>query len=528
MNMKSALGLLMFCLYFTGLFSQSNDSAATAQPALNPANLTGLFPLASPRDVANRHLYYLRSESYEPDLAKDAFPVGEDREVLASQLKQILNASGYFVDTALLSNNPNYIDSVSGLNRQYIDQDKFDWLYIQKVGDTWQYAQETVASIPQKYTELVPPVSSFLLRITPRIGQNRILGLQIWQYVGLLLVILMCYLLFRLLRWGFSLLIQRGVPRIFPKSTLDLKLIPPVTRPLSLYIITWLLRKVFIPGLILPIWLSGPLTLILNIATPILGVVVVLRVIDVIADLFKRLASRTDTTMDDQLIPLVVRIAKIVVVTFGVIFILSNLDVDVTALLAGVSIGGLALALAAQDTVKNFIGSISIFIDRPFVIGDFVATDDFSGVITEVGVRTTRVRALDGAQVTVPNGKLADMIITNHGVRTYRRYATNLALTYDSAPETIEVFVDKVREIAKSHPLADPNSVTVNFHEMADSSLNVFFAVVYQTAEYGNWLQARQEVFLEIMKVADSLGLSFAFPSTSVYVEQLPGQIQEE
>ncbi|MEM9897169.1 MAG: mechanosensitive ion channel family protein, partial [Bacteroidota bacterium] len=382
----------------------------------------------------------------------------------------------------------------------------------------------SVAEIERVYQRVVPNLSAGLQNIVGEFGQKTFLGLKVWQMLGLLIVGALCFLLLRVLMWFFTLITKRLLPKLDKLSEINLKLLNPVTSPLSWYLISWLLREVFIPALILPINFSKYLILVIEIVAPILGVIVFYKLIDFLADIFDKLADRTETTMDDQIVPLVVRAAKLVVLVFGVIFVLQNLDVNVTALLAGVSIGGLAVALAAQETVKNFIGSLTIFTDRPFVVGDFIDTGSFMGVVVEVGVRSSRIRALDGAQITVPNGKLVDMTITNHGVRTYRRYATTLGLTYDTPFDKMEAFVNKAREVAQAHPITQEDSVTVQFHEMANSSLNIFFAAIYETTDHGEWLKARQEVFLAVMKVAEDIGVSFAFPSTSVYIESMPEQ----
>lgn len=323
-------------------------------------------------------------------------------------------------------------------------------------------------------------------------------------------------------------MIRRVFPRIFPNSIVNLDLIPPITHPLAWLLVLIVASEFLIPPLLLPIGLGKYIGLAIKLAIPVFGVILAYRVVDILAFTFAGLAGKTETTMDDQLVPLLTKTLKIIVAVFGVIFALQNLGVNVTALLAGVSIGGLALALAAQDTVKNFLGSVSIFLDRPFAIGDFIDAGAFMGVVTEVGVRSTRLRAPDGAQVTVPNGALVNMNITNHGVRTYRRYATSLGLTYDTPREKIEAFVNGARKIAIDHPLSKDDSVIVQFHEMADSSLNVFFAVIYETPAYDKWLEARQEVFLAVMKLAEELEVSFAFPSTSVYLESMPGPMSKE
>ena len=295
-----------------------------------------------------------------------------------------------------------------------------------------------------------------------------------------------------------------------------------MSRPLGLLLIFWVFRDYLMPMLILPIEASDPLRRMLSIGMSLAGVAVFYKLVDIVAYVFRSLASQTDTTMDDQLIPLLTRAAKLVIVVFGLLFILDNLGVDVTALLAGVSIGGLAIALAAQDTVKNFIGSISIFIDRPFTVGDFIVSGDITGTVIEVGVRTTRIRALDGAYVTVPNGDLANRTITNHSLRTYRRYATSITVTYQTKPAQMEEFVAGIRKIVNEHPKVQGGSATVQFHEMSSSSLDIFYAAVFNVTDYGEWLACRQEVFLAVMKLAEEMQISFAFPSTSVYIEQMP------
>jgi MscS family membrane protein len=116
------------------------------------------------------------------------------------------------------------------------------------------------------------------------------------------------------------------------------------------------------------------------------------------------------------------------------------------------------------------------------------------------------------------------MTITNHGVRTYRRYATTITVMYKTSREQIQRFVEGIREVAIRHPKSQDDSVTAYFHEMGNSSLNIFFAVIYEVTDHGEWLKARQEVFIEIMALAEELGVEFAFPSTSVYLESMPEQ----
>lgn len=488
-----------------------------------------IYNLKNPRNAISRHLYYLRNENdqYDPAISASALsPNGLDqakREELALKLKQLFDTKGAYINPDDLPDDPLYADE-RNRNRFKILPELYPEIYLERTANgDWLYSPSSVRQIDVLYQRVVPALTRGALAVMPSFLKSKFLGLQLWKYLGLLIIAAAAFLLFFIFRWVFSLIIKRMViPLLSRTDTVDVNLIPPVTRPLGFLAVAWVMKEQLVPGLLLPIQVSKPIVTILQVLIPFFGVMVLIRFVDVLADLARKIASKTATNFDNQAIPIIVKGAKLVVGVLGSILILSALGVNVTALLAGVSIGGLALALAAQETVKNFIGSMAIFFDRPFIVGDFIATADLSGVVVEVGLRSSRIRALDGAQISIPNGKLVDMVITNHGVRNYRRYATTLGLTYDTPPAKVERFVEGVREIAMNHPKSREDSVTVQFHEMADSSLNVFFAVIYDTVDYGEWLKARQEVFVEIMKMAKELEVSFAFPSTSVYVEAMP------
>lgn len=480
----------------------------------------------SPRNTIYWHLYYLQQETYDPAKSAEAFYDEslslEEREQIAIDLIQIFDGTAHFIEIEALPTNPNYLDSTTNTQIYRVYPEKYPDLYVRKYNDQWRYSTKSVRRIPAIHREIFPPGSRLLLDLLPQAGKTKILGIQLWQYLGMLLLLLLSVILYKLLDWIFGFLIRRMIPRLFPQAILTKELIPPVAHPLSLLVVVAFLRG-FLPALLLPPdGLGKYLLLIFSIMIPVFVVLVAYRLVDIAASIFASLAGKTETTMDDQLVPLLTKATKLIVVVLGIIFILDNLNINVTALLAGVSIGGLALALAAQDTVKNFIGSISIFVDRPFVIGDFVDTGSLTGVVTEVGVRSTRLRAPDGAMVSIPNGQLADAKVTNHGVRTYRRYATKFGLTYGTPVTKIQTFVERTRAIVEAHPDTRKEASIIYFDEMGDSSLNVTFIVFFELTDYGKWLSARQDVLTAILAMAEEIGVSFAFPSTSVYVEQMP------
>jgi MscS family membrane protein len=211
-------------------------------------------------------------------------------------------------------------------------------------------------------------------------------------------------------------------------------------------------------------------------------------------------------------------------VVIGGLFILQNLNVNITALLAGISIGGLAIALAAQDTLKNFFGSLMIFIDKPFSVGHWITSGDLDGTVEEVGFRSTRIRTFRNSLTYVPNGKLADSTIDNHGLRQYRRFFMHISITYDTPPDLIEVFVEGLRKIVDRHPNTRKDFYIVEFNDMGDFALKIMFYIFFAVPTWPEELRARHEVLVEIVRLAEKIGIRFAFPTQTLHMENFPGQ----
>jgi MscS family membrane protein len=205
-------------------------------------------------------------------------------------------------------------------------------------------------------------------------------------------------------------------------------------------------------------------------------------------------------------------------VIIGGIFVLQNMDVDVGSLLAGLGLGGLAFALAAHHTIANFFGSLVVFIDRPFQIGDWVVIDGIEGTVEEVGFRTTRVRTFYESLVTVPNAKLTETSIDNYGARPYRRYVANLGLAIDTPPLRIAAFCEGVRAIIQRLPGMRHDNALVEFDEYKESSLNIMVYCFIDAPEWGPELATRTALNLEILKLAADLGVSFAFPTRTLHL----------
>jgi len=178
--------------------------------------------------------------------------------------------------------------------------------------------------------------------------------------------------------------------------------------------------------------------------------------------------------------------------------------------------------LAAQDTIRNLFGSLTIFLDRPFQIGDWVVGTGFEGTVEEVGFRATRVRTFYNSLVYVPNGKLTDMIIDNMGARVFRRYRAMLAITYDTPPELIDAFCEGLREIVQKHPDTRKDAFFIYMHEMGSASLNILFQIFFKVKTFPEEFQARHEIILQTLHLAKALGVRFAFPTQTIHIEEMP------
>jgi len=258
-----------------------------------------------------------------------------------------------------------------------------------------------------------------------------------------------------------------------------------------------------------------------------LGVVLIAyRGIDIVVDVLARRAAQTDTKLDDSLVPLLRTIMRLFVVVIGILFVLQNLNVDVTSLVAGLGLGGLAFALAAQDTVRNLFGGITIFADKPFEVGDWVVVDGIEGTVESVGFRSTKVRTFYNSLVSVPNGNLIDAGIDNMGKRRWRRYKTTLGVGYHTTPDQMQAFVEGIRAIIKANGGMRQDFYIVEFHGFGVTSLDVLVYCFIDAADWNEELRTRHVFNLDIMRLAETLQVDFAFPTQTLHIAAMPGQPQ--
>lgn len=262
-------------------------------------------------------------------------------------------------------------------------------------------------------------------------------------------------------------------------------------------------------------------------STSIINVLIILsvgyvayRLVDVVTYWLTRTAQRTGSKMDEMLVPLVRTSLRVTIAILVLLQVATTLsDKPLTSILAGLGVGGLAIALAAQDTVKNFFGSLVIFADKPFEVGDRISVDGFDGPVEEVGFRSTRIRTLEGHLITVPNGELANKAIQNISKRPNIRRIMNITITYDTPPEKVREAVDIVKDILKDHEGMDPElPPRVVFNEMNAASLNIFAIYWYHPADWWAYQAVNERVCFEVLRRFNEAGIDFAFPTQTLHL----------
>lgn len=228
--------------------------------------------------------------------------------------------------------------------------------------------------------------------------------------------------------------------------------------------------------------------------------------------------EKSESEFDDQLLPIARKTVNVLIWVFGILIALSNSGFDIAALIAGLGIGGLALALAAQDTVKNIFGGVMVFLDKPFKMNDRIKVNGMDGIIEEIGVRSTRLRTLEGRLITIPNGQFSDNAVENVTLEPTRKVVVNLGLTYDTTPEQMEDAMKTLEEIVKNNKKTTGEAL-VSFNTWGDFSMGILF--IYYIREADDILSCQSEINLEILRQFNAKGLEFAFPTQTIYRKEI-------
>ncbi len=363
-------------------------------------------------------------------------------------------------------------------------------------------------------------------RVTARFPQlaGRVLFLQHWQWLGLALLLVLAWFMHRIIAYFVASVIggvlgRRGWLEKAAAAARNAGRAVGLFGVAALFALLGPLLELPVVPVDLNKWL---VEIAAKLFASVGAVLILYRIADVVAARLAEAAAETESRLDDQLVPLVRKSLKILVTVMGVLFILDNLEADIWSLLAGAGVAGVAVAFAAQDTIRNLFGSVTVFLDRPFQVGDWVILGGVEGTVEEVGFRSTRVRTFYNSLVSVPNSKLVDGIVDNMGLRRYRRFKTTLGIRYDTPPRRIEAFCHGMREIVRANEHMRHDYFEIYLNDWGASSLNILVYVFFEVPDWDAELRERQNFMLEVLRLAEELGVGFAFPTQTLEIESTP------
>lgn len=299
-----------------------------------------------------------------------------------------------------------------------------------------------------------------------------------------------------------------------------------LSKPLSLMILVYGSFYALSPILIGFKDISGlnPVYLVASKATDFAGYFAVVwfiyRLVFIMETYLMKKAVKTESDLDNTLVPLLGKTIRIFVIVLGAAIILRSLTgLNLGPLLASLGIGGVAVAFAAKDSIGNFLGSLTIIFDKPFTMGERIVIDEFDGVVEDVGFRSTRIRTLTGHQVSIPNEKVINTIVENIGRRPHIRWNTNITITYDTPPDKVERAVDIIKAALEGHEgMHEDYPPRVFFNGFNDWSLNIEIYAWYHPGDFWSYQAWLEKTCMKIMRGFEAEGIEFAFPTRTLYL----------
>lgn len=513
------LRVLLILTTWLGCFSLAPGIASAQEPA----------GCSSPRAAVQSVFYWLELGRFDPSRATQCLDrsgrSARQIEIVAQRVRSVYADRQLHIDYERLSEEANWVNPVTGRPEVAPHPDLPEVVVRRAADGHWHWPRASLDRIDVLEQENSMVSESMIARL-PDWMRGDLFGIEMWQFLALSALLLLGLVVRKIIQFVVKRRVSKLVARLGKQGAANL--VDTFASPGATLVMAVLLRVLY-PQLRLP---YGAV-MALNVAVRVMVVVSIVwaayRFVDVIAEAMSEKAARTESKLDDQLVPLVRKALKILTVLAGALSILQNLNVNVGSLLAGLGIGGVAVALAAKDTVANFFGSVMIFIDKPFQIGDWVVVAGVEGIVEEVGFRSTRVRTFYNSVVTIPNAKFTEAEIDNYGRRRYRRVFATLRLTHDTTPEQMQAFVEGIRAIIRANPYTRKDYYEVHMSGLGEHSLDVMLYYFFEVSSWSDEVRERHNVYLEIMRLAKSIGVAFALPTRTLHIESAaaPGAQKE-
>lgn len=381
--------------------------------------------------------------------------------------------------------------------------------------NVWLVSPESVTQIPK--LRATADESDFEKKLPETLVDTRFVGTSLWVWIALVVAALLISLVFRLLTKVFLLALRPIAKRYTKLHAQRLEaFVEPVRFAVSI-IVFGALVQIIGPSALVRDYLYKLLTLLFVLSCAS----ILMRIVDVISDTVSSRLDPRQRAFSYSVLPLLVRTVKIVVFSIAVLFVLGAWGYNTNAILAGLGVGGVAVALASQKTIENLFGGISVISDRPVLVGDVCQFGGQIGTVEDIGLRSTRIRTADRTLVTVPNSSFSTMTLENYSKRDRMLFKPTLSLRRDTKPEDIRKMMEAVAQVLKSHPEVDPTAVPVRFSKISKESfdLDVFSYVL--TTDGDQFLRVQNELLLKIIEAALGLKIEFAVPITETVAPAL-------
>ena len=477
------------------------------------------FSMASPYNTIISHLMFIQDSTYNNKhlarIINDNGKLSKD-ECLDKAVKiyqYFLGATENWIMLDDIPKSANYIDSISG-EHIFVINPHIPELYLEKVGKDWKYSYTTAKMIDELHEEIYPIGAEavfslgnyFKSLISAKYSGSTIFGLLLYQF----LMIVFFFIVFLISFFVVKLFLKRIIYSLISDDDISLITYKGFFALFLVLFNAWIL--IFIPALGLE-----PEAIIL--LKRMFGALLIfsftyfaLNAIEIWFKIMTLKEPKEIMTARKGAFTFVMAILKIITVVIGSVFVVDKLGFDLAGLLAGLSIGGFAFALGAQETIKNFFGSIMIFIDKPFKVGDWIEINGNEGIVEEVGLRTSRIRTFYNSVVIIPNSEVSNTVIDNYQERRYRRYKSVYKLPLNTDIEKVEAFVKALEELIKTHENTRKDFFQVKVNNIGLYSIDILFYTFFVVPDWSTELDARQELIVSVLRVAEELGVEFAVP----------------
>jgi MscS family membrane protein len=521
---------LLACLTGSGHPSEKPGTLSTAKEAVRPAE-----PEKAPEDPLGRStpqgtlFGFIKAATQGDDERAlqylDTKKTGPGAKQIIHALQMVLER-GSSGKLTLLSNKPegNLDDdlppSKERIGTVETSSGRLD-MFLERIqrGNTppiWLFSAETLAKVPAIYQELdARSIDDYL----PKFLVNTwILWFPLWRWLAILVGIPLIFVLATLLTRLITRLLLR-----YSRRNINLEGDQPAIKlsgPIRILIFA---SAIWVISLLSQSVLASSLLAYVASTVTVMGATWLgLRFIDIFFD-FKERQLRAASSDKISLVHLGRKLVKVLAMMIGALFIFYIAGTNLTAVIAGLGVGGIAVALAAQKTLENLISGITIVSDQPIRVGDYCRAGEYQGTVLAVGLRSTRMRTLARTIVSIPNGQLATMNLENFSLRDKIWLRHTLGLRYETKPEQLRCILAEIRELLYGHPKVESSSARVRFVGFGNSSLDLeVFAYVLET-EYAIFLQIQEDLLLRIMDIVAANGSGFAFPSQTTYLAQDSG-----